>query len=108
MGRDALKKFDIIGGASLRPRLFYLFRNNEYFHFSNRYVILSIMEPDLTKKIEEIERKVDAVYKSVEKTRKYFLWTLIITLVTIVLPLIALAFLVPYYIKTISPGNFGL
>lgn len=52
--------------------------------------------------------KIDAVYKSSERLRKYFMWTLIITVATIVLPLIGLAFVVPYYLSSLQgaiPGG---
>ena len=59
------------------------------------------------KKLAEIEAKVDAVYKSAEKTRKYFMWTLIISVVLFVLPLIALVFVIPQFITALS-GNLDL
>ncbi|MEI6528112.1 MAG: hypothetical protein WCO10_00370 [bacterium] len=46
------------------------------------------MNEELIKKIEDQQVKIDAIYKSVEKTRKYFQWTFIITIVVVVLPLI--------------------
>jgi hypothetical protein len=58
------------------------------------------MEPD-------IEKKLDAIFVSVEKTRKYFKWTMIITIVVIVLPLIGLVFAIPAFLKTYS-GLSGL
>jgi len=45
---------------------------------------------------------VEEIYISVEKTRKYFLWTLIITVVMIVLPLIGLAIVIPIFMQTLS------
>jgi len=57
---------------------------------------------EVLKKIEEQQAKIDAMYVSVERLRKYFLWTLIITVVTVVLPLVALIFTVPYLINTIT------
>lgn len=59
------------------------------------------------KKLEEQEKKIDDIYKSVEKTRKYFLWTLIITVVTIVLPLIGLLIAIPWMLKTMTTA-YGL
>lgn len=53
-------------------------------------------------RLEKVEAKIDAVYYSAEKTRKYFLWTLIITAVTIVLPLLAMVVLIPYYVSTLD------
>lgn len=52
------------------------------------------------------DQKLDAIYKSVEKTRKYFMWTLIISLLVIVLPLIGLVFAIPAFLGTL--GTFDL
>ena len=62
---------------------------------------------EVLKKIEEQQLKIDATYESVEKLRKYFLWTLIITGVTIVLPVIASIFILPYLINVVS-SSYGL
>lgn len=56
------------------------------------------MNPE--QKILELEGKIDKIYKSVEKTRKYFFWTLVITVVFFVLPLVGLMFAVPALIGT--------
>ena len=60
------------------------------------------MTDELTQKIDAQEKKLDAIYASVEKTRKYILWTVIGTVVVFVLPLIALAFVLPWFISTIT------
>jgi type II secretory pathway component PulF len=58
------------------------------------------MQPgDLEKRISDLEEKIDEIYVSVEKTRKYFLWTMIITVVVVVLPLIGLMFVIPAFIN---------
>lgn len=62
----------------------------------------------MEEKILEIEKKIDAIYVSVEKTRKYFLWTLIITLVLFFLPLIGLVFAIPAFINTLTISTSGL
>ena len=62
---------------------------------------------EVLKKLAELETKVDAIYKSAEKTRKYFLWTLIISVVLFVLPLIALVFVIPQFLDAIG-GNLDL
>jgi hypothetical protein len=59
-----------------------------------------------TQKVEELDKKIDAIYKSVEKTRKYFLWTLILSVVLFVLPLIALMFVAPSFLQNYI-GNIG-
>ncbi len=58
----------------------------------------------MEEKIVEIEKKIDAIYVSVEKTRQYFLWTLIITLVLFFLPLIGLFFAIPAFLNTLPVG----
>lgn len=64
------------------------------------------MEEELLKKLEEQDKKIDAIYVSVEKTRKYILWTVIGTLVTFVLPLIALVFAIPWFLNSMS-ASYG-
>ena len=56
----------------------------------------------MEEKLNDLEKKIDAIYISVEKTRMYFLWTLIITIVMFFLPLIGLIFAVPFFLKTIN------
>ena len=60
------------------------------------------METDILAKLAEMDQKIDRMFKSVEKLRRYFLWTLIITLITIVLPLIALIFVAPWALDILS------
>lgn len=55
---------------------------------------------ELKKKIEEQGLKIDAIYKSVEKTRKYFLAIIWITVLAVVLPMIGLFFAVPSFLNT--------
>ena len=50
---------------------------------------------ELEKRIANLEEKIDKMYLSVEKLRKYFFWTGVITLLLIILPLFALPFLLP-------------
>lgn len=60
------------------------------------------MEQEILNKFEEQGKKIDAIYVSVEKTRKYFQWTLIVTVVTIVLPIIAIIILIPWLMNTLG------
>ncbi len=65
------------------------------------------MDEEIFKKIQAQEEKLDKIWRSVEKTRKYFLWTLIATLVTFVLPLIILLAALPKIISVYTGGlNF--
>lgn len=60
------------------------------------------MDPETKEKLEALQKRVEEIYISVEKTRKYFLWTLVITIVMIVLPLIGLAIVIPIFMRTLS------
>jgi TRAP-type mannitol/chloroaromatic compound transport system permease small subunit len=57
------------------------------------------MEQEILQKISEQQIKIDKIYESVEKMRKYFLWTFILSLVFFILPLIAMIFVLPSFIN---------
>lgn len=56
----------------------------------------------LEQRITHIEEKIDRVYVSTEKTRRYFLWTLIVTLVAFILPLLGIALVLPFLFSTLT------
>jgi len=60
------------------------------------------MDPDIVQRFLDLEMKLDAIYTSVEKTRKYFQWALIATAVLFLLPLVAMMFLLPSAISSIT------
>ena len=60
------------------------------------------MDQEILKKLDEQNQKIGLIYKSVEQTRKYFRWTLIITLVLFVLPLVGLLFAIPAFLGSVS------
>lgn len=62
----------------------------------------------MEEKLVELEKKIDAIYVSVEKTRRYFLWTLVITLVLLFLPLFGLIFAIPAFLNTLNTLPAGL
>ena len=64
------------------------------------------MEEKILKKIEEQDKKLNEIYKSVEATRKYFLVALIITAVAIIFPLIGLMFIIPKFLDIYA--NIGI
>lgn len=59
-------------------------------------------ENELFQKIKENKELLDKIYISVEKTRMYFLWVLIVSVVVFVLPLIGLFFAIPSFLDTYS------
>jgi len=48
-------------------------------------------------KIIELEGKVDETFKSAEKVRKYMLWTAIVTVGMIIIPLLIIPFVLPAF-----------
>ena len=59
------------------------------------------MDP-LQQKLELLEQKIDAVYASVEKSRKYILTMVIITIATIAIPLLLAAFVLPAALSSLG------
>jgi len=57
------------------------------------------MDEGSTQKLQEIEDKVDAVLKTVEKTRKYYLITMWVTIFFFVAPLIGFVFIIPMFLN---------
>ena len=66
------------------------------------------MENEILERLKKQEEKIEAVYRSIEKMRKYFLWTLIITVLAIVVPLIGLGFVIPSFLDTMTKGYGGI
>lgn len=66
------------------------------------------MDQETLNKLEALEKKIDAIYSSVEKTRKYFLFTLIVTVVMIVLPILGLIVVIPTFLSSFDFSNLGL
>lgn len=66
------------------------------------------MEQDIQKKLEEQDAKLDAIFISVEKTRKYFLVIIWIMVIAVVLPAIGLIFAIPSFLDTYSTTLEGL
>jgi len=66
------------------------------------------MDPQLQARLEALEKKIDAVYVSAERTRKYMMWTAIVTIAVIVLPLLGLVFVIPQFMSYYSDiGNLS-
>jgi len=68
------------------------------------------MEPNIDRRLADLEEKINSIYVSVEKTRKYFLWTMIITIALVVLPIIGLVFALPSFMTNYVDqiNNLGL
>lgn len=66
------------------------------------------METDIDAKLKELNEKIDAVWRSVEKTRKYFLVIIWISVILFVIPLIAMVFIIPSFLDTYLGSLDGL
>lgn len=60
------------------------------------------MDAELKNKLDALEKKLDAVYVSAEKTRKYFLAVIIVSVAVFVLPLIGLLFAIPAMLSSMD------
>jgi len=58
------------------------------------------MDEELQRRLGALEKKIDDVYASAEKTRKYFLAVIIVSVVAFVLPLLGLLFAIPSLLST--------
>jgi type II secretory pathway component PulF len=64
------------------------------------------MEDDLKEQLKAQQEFMEKIYRSAEKTRKYFMWTLITSLVVFIIPLIIMMFVLPSFINTYM-GELG-
>lgn len=65
------------------------------------------MEQEILEKIEEQNKKLEEISIAVEKIKKYFFWTFVITIAVIVLPLIALMFAIPQFLNIYGGGGMN-
>lgn len=60
------------------------------------------MEQEILNRLQKNEEKLEKIFVSVEKMRRYFLWTLIITVLVVLLPAVGLVFAIPKFMDTYS------
>jgi hypothetical protein len=66
------------------------------------------MENEIIAKIEAQNAKLDAIFVSVEKTRKYFQFIMWATVITVLLPLIGLVIGIPIFLNSYMSQFEGL
>ena len=66
------------------------------------------MEPNIQSQLTELETKIDAVYVSTEKTRRYFQIVMWVTIVMVVLPFVGFLFAIPAFIRSYTAALEGL
>jgi hypothetical protein len=59
-------------------------------------------DQELQQKLLDLEKKIDAIYVSAERTRRYLLVTIIVTLFALVLPLVAFLFVTPSILSIVG------
>lgn len=57
------------------------------------------MDQETKNKLDALEQKVDQIFISVEKTRRYFQWIFWITIIAFVLPIVGLLFAIPSFLS---------
>ena len=60
------------------------------------------MEQEISQKLEEQSRKLDAIEQSVKKIRSYLFWTFVGSVLLVILPLIGLLFVIPRFLDIYS------
>ena len=60
------------------------------------------MDQELEARLKAQDEKLEQIYVSVEKTRKYFLFTMVSTLVFFLVPVIGLMFAIPALLNSLS------
>jgi hypothetical protein len=60
------------------------------------------MEQEILDRLKAQDDKLEAIYVSVEKTRKYILFSMVTTILFFLLPLIGLAFAIPAMLNTLT------
>lgn len=65
------------------------------------------MEQEILNRLAKQDELLQKIFKSAEKTRQMFLWTLIITLVLFFVPLFGLLFAIPALLSTLG-GAYGI
>jgi hypothetical protein len=66
------------------------------------------MESDIQKQLDDQSQKLDAIFVSVEKTRKYFLIIMWVTIAMVVLPIFGLIFAIPVFLNSYVSSVSGL
>lgn len=60
------------------------------------------METELKNKLDVLEQKLDKANKDIKTIKNVFLWSFILTIIFIVLPLVAMIFVIPQFMSTYS------
>ena len=65
-------------------------------------------EEQIIELLKQNQTTIELTYRSAEKTRKYFLYSMIFTLVAFLLPLLGIMLILPTFINTYTNSLEGL
>ncbi len=60
------------------------------------------MDTEIAAALKALDEKISSVQDSVQKTRKYMFWSLVIQLAVVLLPILLLMFSVPFLLSSLS------
>ena len=63
-------------------------------------------EEELRQRLDAQDAQLVAIHASVEKTRRYFLWTLVGSIVVFIVPLVILIIAIPWMLSTLTSTIF--
>ena len=66
------------------------------------------MDQEIKDRLDQQDKTLGEIYKSVEKTRKYFLWTMIATVIMFILPLMGILLVLPKFLAMYTSSFEGL
>lgn len=61
-----------------------------------------MLDQETSEALKKLDEKISRVYDSVERTRKYMLWSLIMQVAVVLLPLVVLMLAVPFILSSLS------
>jgi hypothetical protein len=64
------------------------------------------MDPELTKRLDALAAELALVKRSLDKTRQYLLWSFLVQLGLVLVPLLALMVAIPFLLGSLS-GLYG-
>jgi ABC-type uncharacterized transport system involved in gliding motility auxiliary subunit len=65
------------------------------------------METELKNRLDILEQKVDIINKNIRTIKNVFMWTFILTIAVIVLPLIGMIFVIPQFMSSIDISGYS-
>jgi hypothetical protein len=65
------------------------------------------MDQELKNKLETIEQKIDKIDKYINTIKKVFLWSFILTLAFIIIPLLGMLWAIPKFLSSIDMSGYS-